>query len=78
MSIGQQILHLLLPQSKAAEAVTNTVAGAGVAQVILPPWWPSQESLTHDLAIIYLVASILWIVVQIGFKFVDRFKGETD
>lgn len=68
MSIGQHILNLLLPQSK-AEVATNAIAGASVTTVIFPEWWPTQESLTHDLAIIYLAVSILWVAVQIGFKF---------
>lgn len=71
MNLGQHIFTLFLPQSK-AEAITNGLAGAGVTQIVLPSWWPSDESLTHKLAIIYLAVSILWIVVQIGFKFYQR------
>jgi len=75
MSIGQHIINFLLPPSK-AEAATNAIAGASVTTVIFPTWWPSEESLTHELTIIYLAVSILWVAVNIGFKFYNGSKDD--
>lgn len=77
MSLSQHIMTLVLPQSK-AEVVTNAVAGASVAPFILPAWWPSQESISHNLAIVYLVVSIIWVVVQVGFKIRNEMRDDRD
>lgn len=52
-----------------ADRITNTVAAGAVAS----PWWlPSLEGVSQTAALLLPVIGVIWLVLQIVTKIMDR------